>query len=167
MASLEIVLEGYRGKPFSKEEKADLAAEKNRYYVELLKQMKPDSVSDSVRDTLHILRKRGYRLAIGSSSKNTKRILNYTALDHYFDAVSDGTNIAHSKPDPEVFEKAALYLKLTSSACAVVEDAYAGIDAAKAAGMLAIGIGPAADYARAEISIQQLSDLQLIFDDII
>jgi beta-phosphoglucomutase len=76
-----------------------------------------------------------------------------------FDAISDGTNITHSKPHPEVFEKAGEFLGLAPEECAVVEDAYAGIDAAKAAGMAAVGIGDASGYDKADYRIKNFSEL--------
>ena len=106
MDSLDIILEKAT-KKYSQAEKEDMAAEKNATYVELLKEMSPSDLSDEVRGTLNELRNRGYKLAIGSSSKNTKMILGQLGLGDFFDAISDGTNITKSKPDPEVFLKAA------------------------------------------------------------
>lgn len=142
MDSLEIILERSTRK-YTQEEKEDLAEEKNGYYKEFLKKMSPADVRPEIRGMLKELHKRGYQLAIGSSSKNTKFILAQTQLTDDFDAISDGTNITKSKPDPEVFLKAAEYTQTTSGNCLVVEDAIAGIDAAKAGGMLAAGVGEA------------------------
>ena len=64
-----------------------------------------------MKETLDTLRKKGYLLAIGSSSKNTPFILQQIGLAGFFDAISDGNNITHSKPDPEVFVKAAQMLR--------------------------------------------------------
>lgn len=163
MASLEIVLERYQGPALSDSDKLSLAEEKNSSYVALLQQMTSASVADEVRVTLAQLRRRGYLLAVGSSSKNTKAILARTELADAFDAVSDGTNISRSKPDPEVFQKAAEFLGLPCNACAVVEDAEAGIDAAKAAGMLAVGIGPASAYEKTDRPIRTFADLKELF----
>jgi HAD superfamily hydrolase (TIGR01549 family) len=103
---LDIILErAFR--EYTQEEKTQMAARKNESYVHLLDQMSPADLSVEVKDTLDELRKRGYKLAIGSSSKNTKKILKQIGLGDYFDAISDGTNITKSKPDPEVFLKAA------------------------------------------------------------
>lgn len=167
MASLEIILERYPGPMLTVEEKTALAEEKNGYYRELLQQMSADSVTLQVRQTLAELRRRGYRLAIGSSSKNTHTILERTELLDVFDAVSDGTNITHSKPDPEVFLKAADFLGLSPEQCAVVEDAYAGIDAALASGMLAVGIGDAAGYNETQYPIYMFEALLQLFPEII
>ena len=160
MDSLEIILERHEGAAFTEGQKKALAEEKNAIYRELLNSMTPDDVSPDVRETFAELRRRGYRLAIGSSSKNARFILEKVSLlDGTFDAISDGNNISKSKPDPEVFLKAAEFLGLDPHECAVVEDAYAGIDAAKAAEMTAIGIGGAAEYAAADYALTQFSDL--------
>ena len=159
MESLEIVLEKYAGPPLLYEEKLALAAEKNSIYRKLLSQMSSDDVTNEVRDTLRALRERGLLLAVGSSSKNARFILERTGLTDYFDAVSDGTNITKSKPDPEVFLKAASFLHLTPRDCLVVEDAYAGIEAAKAGNMTAAAIGAAVTSPLADIRLDCLSRL--------
>ncbi len=164
MESLNIVLERAE-RPFSPEEKEAFAAEKNEQYRKLLASMTPEDVSPAVKAALTKLKRRGYRLAIGSSSKNTKFILERVGLTGFFDAVSDGTNISRSKPDPEVFLKAAEYLGEEPGQCAVIEDAFAGIDAAKAAGMRAVGIGDAAKYERADARIQTFSELLNLFPE--
>ena len=159
MDALEIVLERYEGEPFTDERKLELATYKNDIYREYLKTMTPADVTDEVRNTLSELRERGYKTALGSSSKNAKYILDRVGLTDYFDAVSDGTNISHSKPHPEVFLKAAEFLGEDPADCAVIEDAEAGIDAAKAGGFTAIGIQGAAAYDKTDIPIKTLSDL--------
>lgn len=163
MASLEIVLERYEGKPLSDDDKIKLAERKNALYVEYLKQMTPADVSVEVTDTLAELRKRGYKLAIGSSSKNAKFILERVGITSYFDAISDGTNITKSKPDPEVFVKASEFLGLKANECAVVEDAFAGIDAAKDGEMIGVAIGDAVNYERSDYRLKTFSDLLELF----
>lgn len=158
MASLEIILK-QSTHIFSDAEKKALAERKNDRYRALLQGLTPSAVAPEVRETLVELKSRGLKLAVGSSSKNTKLILSLTALDHFFDAVSDGTNITHSKPDPEVFLKAADFIGLKPKDCAVVEDAVAGIDAANAGGFTSIGIADAAAYERTQIKIHSLEDL--------
>lgn len=159
MASLDIVLEKYEGKPLSPARKAELAEKKNEYYRELLTTLTADDVSAEVRNTLAELKKRGIRIAIGSSSKNAKFILEQVGLMSEFDAISDGTNITHSKPDPEVFLKAAEFLGADPSNCMVVEDAEAGIDAAIAGGMHSAAIGDAVGCNKANYNLTGISDL--------
>ncbi len=139
MASLEIILER-AAETYTQEQKEAFAEEKNNTYRELLKTMTPADLSDEVRDTLNELRRRGYKLSIGSSSKNTKFILGQIGLGDFFDAIADGTDITRSKPDPEVFLKSAEKIGVAPADCAVVEDARAGIQAAKAGGMTALAL---------------------------
>ena len=159
MESLEIILERYHERKLSMQEKEILADKKNRIYRSLLDTMTPADVTDEVRNTLAELRAKGYKLAIGSSSKNARYILEKVKLTDAFDAISDGTNITKSKPDPEVFLKAAEFLNLAPEECMVVEDADAGIQAAKAGGMYAAGIGEAAMCPKADIALSQFSEL--------
>ena len=161
MDSLEIILEKYEG-VLTAEEKERLAAEKNEYYKELLKEMTPDDLSCEVKDTLEELKRRGITLAIGSSSKNTRFILSRLGLADFFDAGSDGNNISRSKPDPEVFLKAAEFAGADPAGCLVVEDARAGVEAAKAAGMDCAAIGDAADCRIADYSMKEFSELKKI-----
>lgn len=161
--SLAIILEGCRGPLPDAAEQERLAEEKNRIYRQFLSELSPADADGEVRNTLKRLREWGYRLAIGSSSKNTGLILERLDLRQAFDAVADGNDISHSKPDPEVFLVAAKRLGVEPDACAVIEDAAAGITAAKMCGMMAIGIGDAAKDPRADDRIRRLCDLIAIF----
>nr|WP_297767275.1 beta-phosphoglucomutase [uncultured Butyrivibrio sp.] len=156
--SLEIILERAAA-VYRPEEKAALMEKKNNIYRELLKNMGPGDVTEEVRSTLRELKERGYGLAIGSSSKNTRFILERTALTDAFDGISDGNMISRSKPDPEVFIKAAGILGLKNEECLVIEDAISGINAANAAGFHSVGIGPAAECDEAEYKISFFSEI--------
>lgn len=158
MESLNIILER-ADKTYTEQEKEAFATEKNEVYKELLKQMTPEELSLEVKDTLEELRNRGILLSIGSSSKNAGFILNRLGLGDFFDAVSDGNNISHSKPDPEVFLKAAEFLKLPVSECLVVEDAEAGLLAAKNGGMDSAAIGDAVKSDLPQYKLETFSDL--------
>ena len=145
----------------SEQEKEALCRRKNELYRTSLMLLKPEDVPDAVRSVLELLRERGIRIAVGSSSRNAGLILQRTGLDAVFDAVADGTMISASKPDPDVFLRAAELLHLEPCRCAVVEDAPAGILAAHRAGMLAIGLGAyaAAEDAKPDILLTRLDDL--------
>lgn len=145
MASLEIILEK-SDRQYSEEEKIQLTEKKNGLYRELLKNMTPADVSVEVRQTLDELKNRGYLLAVGSSSKNAPFIIRQIDIASYFDAVADGNDITKSKPDPEVFLTAAKKLGIEPEKCVVVEDADAGIKAAKAGNMTAWALGGDAVY---------------------
>lgn len=158
MASLDIILERSE-KTYTQEEKEALASQKNEIYKELLLTMTPADLSAEVKNTLDALKVKGIKLAIGSSSKNAKLILERLGLSGYFDAVSDGTNISHSKPNPEVFLKAAKFLGMEPDECLVVEDAMAGIDAAIAGGFDSAGIGEAASHPKVKWPLGSFGEL--------
>ena len=158
MASLDIVLEKYHGE-LSEAEKEELADQKNEIYKKLLAQMSPADLSDEVKSTLDELRRRSYQLAIGSSSKNAPFILRQIGLGEYFDAVSDGNNITRSKPDPEVFEKAAKMLWVGAKRCLVVEDAVSGAEAAHKGGMKAACVGDASRAGAGDYNMRSVKDL--------
>ena len=139
MASLEIVLEK-ANREYSEKEKQEMAERKNNYYKELICELTPDDILTGVTEKLNELKENGIKIAIGSSSKNTPIILKQIGLERYFDAVSDGNNITHSKPDPEVFLKAAEMLGIAPEDCMIVEDADAGIEAGKRAGMKTLAV---------------------------
>ena len=159
MDSLEIILERYDGK-LTAQEKEALAEEKNALYRRLLANMSPADLSAEVKETLDALRGMGLKLAIGSSSKNTKFILSRLGLGDYFDAISDGTNITMSKPDPQVFLMAADFIGMKPETCLVVEDAKAGIQAAVAGGFDSAGLGEAAACGMATYAMKTFGDLK-------
>jgi len=142
MASLDIILENAK-KEYTDDEKLALAQKKNDIYVTLIQQLTEKDILPGVMENLKNLKENGIKIAIGSSSKNTPLILKRIGLDKYFDAISDGNNISKSKPDPEVFIKAADMLGIDYCDCMIVEDADAGIEAGRAAGMKTVAINNA------------------------
>lgn len=140
MESLRILLE-IGGLTKSESDMNTLAAQKNEWYVEMINQMTPDNLLPGALSFLKELKAAAVPLALGSASKNAGLILEKTALKNIFDVVVDGNMVSSSKPDPEVFLKAAEGLFLEPKFCVVFEDASAGIEAAKNAGMKSIGIG--------------------------
>ncbi|WP_438448404.1 beta-phosphoglucomutase [Gorillibacterium sp. sgz5001074] len=160
MDSLSIILE-QAVRPYSEEEMRVLAERKNEYYKELLAGLSPNDLLPGVQELLETLRQRGIRTAIGSSSKNTPHILKRIGLADAFEAVADGNGITRSKPDPEVFLLAARKLGLAPADCVVVEDAEAGLEAARSAGMKAVGVGSASESLLADVRAKDLSQLGL------
>ena len=156
--SFQIILERYDGK-LSEEETERYLDQKNKLYRSYLEEMKESDFQEEVKSTLLELRKRGYQLAIGSSSRNAKPILERLKAKEYFDAISDGTNITKTKPDPEVFLKATEMLGLKPSACIVMEDAKSGIEAAKAGGMDSIAIGDAIPEGMAKYKLESFGEI--------
>lgn len=158
MESLEIVLRK-SDNVYTDEQKVTLAETKNDIYKNMLASMSEKDLDEDVSTTLKALRKMGLKLAIGSSSKNTPFILERLGLGNFFDAVADGNCVTHSKPDPEVFLKAAEFLKMQPCDCLVVEDAVAGVNAGIAGGFKVAGLGEAKEYEKTTYRLNKFSDL--------
>ncbi|PNS00748.1 beta-phosphoglucomutase [Petrotoga mexicana DSM 14811] len=140
MKSLEIILD-LGNLNLRHEEKEELAQKKNNWYVEYINNMDKNELLPGVEEFIKNLKRKGIKIAIASASKNTKLILKRLNLEEVFDAVIDGTMISNAKPNPEIFLKASNYLNLKPEECVVFEDAVAGVQAAKRAGMKVIGVG--------------------------
>lgn len=119
-----------------------LMVKKNEYFLQLAASISPKDLAPGVIDLLNLLKKESIKIALASSSKNTKTIINRLGIENYFDSISDGYSVKRAKPAPDLFLHAAANLGVQPDACIVVEDASAGIEAAHAAKMIVIGIGP-------------------------
>ena len=160
MASLDIILE-LGNKSLSEEEKISLATRKNEWYVEFISKMDASEILPGALEFLKMLKTNGYKCALGSASKNAGLILERTGLKDYFDTVVDGTHVSKAKPDPEVFTLGADNMGLSYEDCVVFEDSVAGLQAAKAAGMVAVGIGEASVLTDADLVVSDLSEFDL------
>jgi beta-phosphoglucomutase len=106
-----------------------------------------------VKEFIEELRAQGFRVALGSASKNAVLILHQINMRHHFDAIIDGTRVVNAKPDPEVFLLAARDLTVPPGECVVFEDAEAGIEAALRGGMRCVGVGDPAILGKANMVI--------------
>ncbi|WP_395768781.1 beta-phosphoglucomutase [Aquirufa sp.] len=125
----------------TQEEKSNWLIEKNEEYLRLISNMNRSEILPGVEEFLNQIKNQGFKIALGSASKNAEIILDKTGLMPWFDLIIDGNTVSKSKPDPEVFLKGAEGLAMKPSECIVFEDAQAGVEAAKAGNMKAIGIG--------------------------
>ncbi len=144
----------------TEEQKSAWLIEKNDNYLELISNMNPSEILPGVLDFLHQIKQAGYKIALGSASKNAEIILAKTGLTEWFDLIIDGNKVTKSKPDPEVFLKGASGLGFLPTECIVFEDAQAGVEAAKAGNMRAIGIGEAEMLAGADKVIPSFVGIQ-------
>lgn len=156
--SLELILK-WAGVEKSEAEKADLLVLKNQWYLELIEQLSPDHLLSGSLELLKKLQEKGIKIGLGSASKNAMGILEKTGIIPYFDALIDGNVVQLSKPNPEVFLKGAEVLEIAPAHCLVLEDAQAGIDAARAAGMQVIGIGLEEHLKGADLVVADLGTL--------
>lgn len=106
------------------------------------------------------LRDGGWRQAIASSAPraNVEVMLAALRLPQAFDAIVAAEDVAAGKPDPQVFLTAAARLSIPAERCVVVEDAAAGIEAARRAGMRSIGVSGSAAL-EADLVVRSLADL--------
>lgn len=163
--SLKIIL-AESNRKVSEEVFLNYLKKKNTLYLKYLEAMSPQDINPEVRKTLTYLKNKGYRLAVGSSSKNTRLILMKTDLTDYFDFISDGTMIQNSKPDPEVFLLAAQGLQLRPEQCLVIEDAMSGVEAGLRGGFTVIGIGNAIKESKANFKIESIEEIIRIVESL-
>jgi beta-phosphoglucomutase len=128
-------------KDFEEEDLIKMANAKNELYLNLCESLGIQDVLPGVLRILHDGVNRGMKLAVGSASKNAMIVLKKLGIIDLFEVVVDGNMVTHSKPHPEVFLKAAASMGLKPNECIVFEDAQAGIEAAKAGGIFAVGVG--------------------------
>ncbi len=159
--SLDIILKKAK-REYSENEKVEMLNFKNNIYKKSLVELTKSDILDNFNELYEILKKNNVKMAIGSSSKNTKTILKQIGLIDVFDAIADGTDITKSKPDPEVFLLAAERLNIDPKACVVIEDAIAGIEAAKAGNMVAVAINDAKKSPLADYRIDNLLEIKSI-----
>jgi len=138
--SLDIILE-LGGISLGELEKERLANKKNTWFVDYIERMAPEEIFPGVKSLMLGMREQGIKLALASSSKNAKTVVQLLHIRDEFDAIVDGTMITHTKPHPEIFLMAAQMLGVEPANCVVFEDAEAGIEAAIAAGMKCVGVG--------------------------
>ncbi len=149
------------GRDYTPEQKKGIAERKNRYFAKSLEAVTANDLLPGALSILQELKKRGIRAAVASNSRNAKKIIDQTKIGHLLDAIVDGYEIENTKPHPEVFLLAAKKLNVPADQCVVVEDAVSGIEAAKRAGMKALGIGPKERLPNGEIVVPDLSAISV------
>jgi beta-phosphoglucomutase len=161
MESLEILLER-SPRDYARVERLALADRKNGYYLAFLRaKLTPGDVLPGALKFMEELRTQGVKLALASSSRNCRAIVERIGLRSYFDATVDGNDIKRGKPHPEVFLLTAERLGIAPGNCVVVEDAGAGVEAALRAGMRVVGVGFAAGDERATMRATALAALSV------
>ncbi len=153
--SFEIILE-INQITLPEELKQAYCTRKNDLYLAYIRQLRADEILPGARQFLLDARSAGFRIALGSASKNTTLILEKLKIAELFDSVIDGTKVTRAKPDPEVFLRGAEEIGIPPAQCVVFEDAEAGVEAAHNAGMLAVGIGSRKRLPMADLNIPGL-----------
>ena len=144
---------------FSDAEKAKMAEQKNEWYVDSISTMDKTELLEGAEELILDMKENGYKVSLGSASKNSVRILKATGLIDHFDAIIDGNKTTESKPHPQVFLMGAEALELNPEECVVFEDSIKGIEAANAGGFLSIGVGDAEVLKEAKLNIPSLEGM--------
>ncbi|CQR54107.1 beta-phosphoglucomutase [Paenibacillus riograndensis] len=164
--SLERILRlGGKETEFTPVEKAELARRKNEHYVSLLDGLTPGDTYPGIAGLLEELQAQNIPAVIASASKNAPQILRSLQLDGLFRYVVDPDSVQHGKPAPDLFLRGAAEVGARPEYCVGIEDATAGIQAIKAAGMKAVGIGEqsALEAAGADVVLRDTQGLSLDF----
>lgn len=160
MESLEIILEiGGRSSDFSELDKEALATKKNDHYLTLITKITPSDILPGIKELLADIKSNGLKLGLASASKNAFTVMDSLGLKDEFDVIVDAKTIQNGKPDPEVFLTAANMLNVKPEYCIGVEDAVAGVEAIKAAGMFAVAVGPKESFPLADVVYNETGEL--------
>ncbi|MDF5711123.1 MAG: beta-phosphoglucomutase [Nostoc sp. S4] len=156
-ASLMLII---GNRPYSEQQIQEMMERKNRYYVELLKHMTSKDLLPGAIALLDELRQAGIKIAIGSASKNARTVIERLGIADKVDAIADGYSVQQPKPAPDLFLYAAKELQIEPAQSVVVEDAAAGVEAALAAGMWTVGIGPVERVGAAHVILPSLAGVK-------
>ena len=145
-----------RGRQYSEDQIQEMMDRKNNYYHELISHMSPNDLVPGGRALLQDIRD-----AIGSGSKNCRMVLDLLQITDLLDGIADGNSVVNGKPAPDLFVYAAGLVNVPVAECLGVEDADAGIEAIKSAGMQALAIGPQERFHRADKVMPTLANKHL------
>ena len=150
-----------KGRKYPEEKILDMMERKNNYYLEFIREISPRDLLPGAKELLQEIRGAELKNALGSASKNAPEVLDRLGIRSLFDAISDGHSVERQKPAPDLFLHAAGQLGLAPDECVVVEDAWAGIEAANAGGFHSIGLGPRERVGKADAVFPSLAGVHL------
>lgn len=152
---------GDRAGQFTEAQLESFMQRKNAYYVESIREITPADLLPGALELLRELKAAGIKIGLGSASKNAPDVIDRLGIRDLFDAIADGGSVARQKPAPDLFLHAAGQLHLPPHECVVVEDAEAGIEAARAGGFYAVGLGPPSRVGAADAVFPDLAGVHL------
>lgn len=156
--SLMLIL---KDRVYPEEKIQEMMERKNRYYLEFIKEISPRDLLPGARELLEEIRAARLKNALGSASKNAPEVIERLGIRSLFDAISDGHSVERQKPAPDLFLHAAKQLNISPAECVVVEDAAAGIEAARAGGFRSVGLGPQERVGKADAVFSSLENVRL------
>lgn len=162
MDSLNMILKfGGQENKYTEAEKEKFAAEKNEKFVEQVETMTPKDILPGIPELLKDAKAQNLKMVIASASKNAPKILIRLGIMDEFDGIVDPETLSKGKPDPEIYIKAQELAGLKADEVISFEDAKAGVEAIKAAGQFAVGIGNKDLLSEADYIVPTTADLKL------
>ncbi|NIM92199.1 MAG: beta-phosphoglucomutase [Anaerolineales bacterium] len=149
------------GQEISEDQAEEWMARKNSYYQEMITDLTQDDLLPGVTSLLAELRGKNIKVGIASASRNAPAVIARLGIEALLDGCADGNSIERQKPAPDLFLYAARMLDVPPSRCLVVEDAASGIQAAKASGMVTVGIGPVERVGEADEVLPDLEGIHV------
>lgn len=163
MQSLNRILESYSlENTISDSEKEILAAQKNEIYKSLISDFNEDDIYPGVIRLFEYLKEKNILIALGSASKNGPALVDGLGIRKYFDYIVN-PEFLRSKPHPDTFNDAMNHFNLTPDECIGIEDAISGVEAIKAANMVAIGIGDKEQLNQADVIYKNINEIDFKF----
>lgn len=150
-----------RGRQYTEDQIQEMMERKNRYYNTLIQHMSPSELVPGGRALLEEIRAQGIKTGIASASKNCRFVLERLEIISLFDGIADGNSVVNSKPAADIFVYAAGLVQVPTPLCLGVEDADAGVEAIKTAGMRALAIGPRERFHSADAVLPSLEQVHL------
>ncbi|AHI52785.1 beta-phosphoglucomutase [Spiroplasma culicicola] len=159
--SLKKILAAFPEIKLTKKEEQEFINLKNDYYKELIKDKNNIELLTNTVEFIKQLKKQKVLIALASTSRNSKTLLELFEIDNLFDYIVDPDDIATHKPNPEIFLNAAQHFNINPSDCWGIEDANVGVEAIKRANMFCIGIGSKSEVGNADIVFDNCDQLNL------
>jgi beta-phosphoglucomutase len=150
-----------KDREYSEMQILEMMERKNKYYLDFIREISPRDLLPGAKELLKEIRAAGLKNALGSASKNAREVLDRLGIHILFDAIADGHSVARQKPAPDLFLHAAEQLNLLPAECVVVEDAAAGIEAARSGGFRSVGLGPRERVGQADAVFPSLAGVHL------
>jgi beta-phosphoglucomutase len=161
VARRESLLTILHGRPLPEDQLQAALARKNEYYLNYIEEISPRDWLPGARELLEECQAAGLKTALGSASKNAQQVVAALNGTELLDAIADGNSVQRQKPAPDLFLHAAGLLGLLPAECVVVEDAAAGIEAARVGGFRSVGLGPRQRAGKAEAVFASLAGVRL------
>ncbi|MBI9093529.1 MAG: beta-phosphoglucomutase [Sphaerochaeta sp.] len=159
-ASLQVILD-HNGVDWPQSKRSEVLKRKNDAYVDSLDSITGDDLFPGVLDLLSDLQSQGVKIALASASKNARTVCEKLGILDRFDAIADIASVQKPKPEPDIFLSASEQIGVWYTDCVGVEDAKAGIEAIKRAGMFSVGIGSEGELPDSDVVLKSTKELTL------